>query len=286
MLYLLLAIVCGATYSVFFKLFACRGVDSLQAIAFNYLTAFALGTAFACVSGDFVVPTGVASWGTAVLLGSTFVGAFVLMARSTALTGVTLTTVASRVSLVIPVVCSFLLFPEGDAPRWWAVAVILVAMVMMFVPSGEKRTQQRLQRASLLLYPLGVWVLFGVNNFGLKWAQSVLIAPQESAAFSAIIFLFAVMFAVVALMVRRDKRGFEWGALVGGVTLGVANFFVTWGLLRGLAEVPASIFFPTYHTTIVALVAVVGTVAFKERLSKVQWLGVAVAVLGIVMFFV
>lgn len=286
MLYLLLAIVCGATYSVFFKLFACRGVDSLQAIAFNYLTAFALGTAFACVSGDFVVPTGVASWGTAVLLGSTFVGAFVLMARSTALTGVTLTTVASRVSLVIPVVCSFLLFPEGDAPRWWAVAVILVAMVMMFVPSGEKRRQQRLQRASLLLYPLGVWVLFGVNNFGLKWAQSVLIAPQESAAFSAIIFLFAVMFAVVALMVRRDKRGFEWGALVGGVTLGVANFFVTWGMLRGLAEVPASIFFPTYHTTIVALVAVVGTVAFKEHLSKVQWLGVAVAVLGIVMFFV
>ena len=286
MLYLLLAIVCGATYSVFFKLFACRGVDSLQAIAFNYLTAFALGTAFACVSGDFVVPTGVASWGTAVLLGSTFVGAFVLMARSTALTGVTLTTVASRVSLVIPVVCSFLLFPEGDAPRWWAVVVILVAMIMMFVPSGEKRRQQRLQRASLLLYPLGVWVLFGVNNFGLKWAQSVLIAPQESAAFSAIIFLFAVMFAVVALMVRRDKRGFEWGALVGGVTLGVANFFVTWGMLRGLAEVPASIFFPTYHTTIVALVAVVGTVAFKERLSKVQWLGVAVAVLGIVMFFV
>lgn len=258
----------------------------MQAIAFNYLTAFALGTAFACVSGDFVVPTGVASWGTAVLLGSTFVGAFVLMARSTALTGVTLTTVASRVSLVIPVVCSFLLFPEGDAPRWWAVAVILVAMVMMFVPSGEKRRQQRPQRASLLLYPLGVWVLFGVNNFGLKWAQSVLIAPQESAAFSAIIFLFAVMFAVVALMVRRNKKGFEWGALVGGVTLGVANFFVTWGMLRGLAEVPASIFFPTYHTTIVALVAVVGTVAFKERLSKVQWLGVAVAVLGIVMFFV
>ena len=286
MLYLLLAIVCGATYSVFFKLFACRGVDSLQAIAFNYLTAFALGTAFACVSGDFVVPTGVASWGTAVLLGSTFVGAFVLMARSTALTGVTLTTVASRVSLVIPVVCSFLLFPEGDAPRWVAVAVILAAMVMMFVPSGKKRTQQRLQRASLLLYPLGVWVLFGVNNFGLKWAQSVLIAPQESAMFSAIIFLFAVVFAAVALMVRRNKRGFEWSALWGGVTLGVSNFFVTWGMLRCLAEVPASIFFPTYHTTIVALVAVVGTVAFKERLSKVQWLGVAVAVLGIVMFFV
>ena len=104
--------------------------------------------------------------------------------------------------------------------------------------------------------------------------------------FSAIIFLFAVVFAAVALMVRKDKKGFEWSALWGGVTLGVSNFFVTWGMLRGLAEVPASIFFPTYHTTIVALVAIVGTVAFKERLSKVQWLGVAVAVMGIVMFFV
>ena len=141
MLYLALAIVCGATYSIFFKLFACRGLNSLQAIAFNYLTAFVLGLIVDGVSdGGAVLPASVGSWVVSVCLGATFAGAFVVMSRSTVLSGVTLTTVASRVSMLIPVVCSYLLLPDGNEPRWGAVATILAAMVLMFVP---RRTEEK-----------------------------------------------------------------------------------------------------------------------------------------------
>ncbi|MBR3682739.1 MAG: EamA family transporter [Tidjanibacter sp.] len=265
----------------------------MQAIAFNYLTALGLGLIVGVSESGSVPPVGLAPWVAAVVLGATFVGAFVLMARSTVRCGVTLTTVASRVSLVLPVVCSYLLFPEGDVPRWGAIATILLALVLMFAPtnkeSKEERTAKRGRDAAvaMVLYPLGVWVLFGVNNFGLKVAQTTLIAPQESAMFSAVIFAFAALFGFGALLIRDGGRlRVEPKSALGGVALGVANFFVTWGMLRGLAEVPASLFFPLYHTTIVALVAVLGTVAFRERLSAVQWAGVAVAAVGIVMFFV
>ncbi len=264
----------------------------MQAIAFNYLTALGLGLIVGMSESGSVLPVGFASWVAAVVLGATFVGAFVMMARSTVRCGVTLTTVASRVSLVLPVVCSYLLFPEGDVPRWGAIATILFALVLMFAPTkngseGERTEKRGHSAVAMVLYPLGVWVLFGVNNFGLKVAQTTLIAPQESAMFSAVIFAFAALFGFGALLIR-DGVGWrpEPKSALGGVALGVANFFVTWGMLRGLAEVPSSTFFPLYHTTIVALVAVVGTVVFKERLSKVQWMGMAVAVLGIVMFFV
>lgn len=293
MLYLALAIVCGTTYSILFKLFACKGLDSLQAIAFNYLTAFGLGVIVGGVSENgIVLPASVGSWVVAVVLGLTFAGAFVLMARSTERSGVTLTTVASRVSLVIPVVCSHLLFPECDTPRWGAIAVILLALVLMFVPPKGKRDEvmqpvRTHRKVPMVLYPLGVWLLFGINNFGLKVAQTELISPQESAMFSAVIFLFATMFSAVWWQTKGgDRRRLELRSALGGVALGLANFFVTWGMLRGLAQVPASTFFPTYHTTIVALVALVGTMVFKERLSPVQWSGVGVGVIGIVMFFV
>lgn len=265
----------------------------MQAIAFNYLTAFVLGLIVGGVSeGGAVLPASVGSWVVSVCLGATFAGAFVVMSRSTVLSGVTLTTVASRVSMLIPVVCSYLLLPDGSEPRWGAVATILAAMVLMFVP---RRTEEKTIRGRVglagVLYILGVWLLFGVNNFGLKWSQSVLIAPEESAMFSAVIFLFATLFSTLVWIVGDRKSGkkgvkVDHRSALGGVILGLANFCVTWGMLRGLAEVPASVFFPIYHCTIVALVAVVGTIIFRERLSVAQWLGVGVAALGIVMFFV
>lgn len=105
MLYLLLAIVAASTYSILFKIFACRDVDSLQAIAFNYLTATLLGISLSLGSlGSGVVLRG-GDWAMAVAMGVMFMAAFVLMARSTARSGVSVTTVAARVSLTIPVVC-------------------------------------------------------------------------------------------------------------------------------------------------------------------------------------
>lgn len=295
MLYLSLAIACGAFYSILFKLFACREIDSLQAIAFNYLTAFALGVAVSLVSEGGAVPSGADVWLVAAVLGVMFMGAFVLMARSTARSGVTVTTVASRVSLIVPVVCSYLLLAEGDVPRWGAIAVIVVALVLLLIPDwrgGGSRVQQSGDKGGgaspmIWLYPLGVWLLFGLNNFGLKLAQSRLIAPNESAAFSAGIFLCAALFAALWWQLRGgDRRKFELRSALGGVALGVANFGVTWSLLHGLTRLPASLFFPIYHVAVVAVVALVGIVAFGERLGRWQTIGLLGAVVGIVMYFV
>ena len=42
-LFLIIATVCAAMFSIFFKIFQLKDIDSLQAIFFNYLTAFVLG---------------------------------------------------------------------------------------------------------------------------------------------------------------------------------------------------------------------------------------------------
>lgn len=283
MLYLLLAIGCGSAYAIIFKLFACRGVNTLQAIAFNYLTAFGLGLALGGGSlGEIGQVMGTKEWLLSAVMGVMFMVAFVLMARSTARAGVAVTTAAARVSLIIPVLLSFLLL-GGEAPRWGAMAVIVAALAMMFWPKrGEAKGG-----LWAVLCPIGVFLLFGANNFCLKWAQSGMEGESAAALFSSAIFLSASVVSVAYYLASEKKgRHFEWKNLVGGVALGAANFFVTYFMMLALAEVPAGVFFPIYNVGIVAIVTLVGVMSFGERLRGRQVAGLLAAAVGIVMFFV
>lgn len=286
MLYLLLAIVAASTYSILFKLFACRDIDSLQAIAFNYLTAALLGIGLSFGTlREGVVLSG-EEWCLSVLMGVMFMTAFVLMARSTVKVGVSVTTVAARVALVIPVVCSYLLLPDQQEPRWGAIVVILLALVMVIGQRTPHATKQEKHPIGTLLLPLGVFLLFGANNFCLKWAQSRMNAEGGAEQLSAAIFLFAAVLSWIYFFAASPKRMFSWSAMLGGVALGVANFFTTYCMILGLALLPSGVFFPIYHIGIVALVATCGVFVFRERLSKVQIAGLVVAACGIVAFFV
>lgn len=287
MLYLFLAIVCAATYSVLFKLFACREVDSLQAIAFNYLTATLLGIGLSLgdLDGGLVLTS--VEWGLSVLMGIMFMAAFVLMARSTARSGVAVTTVAARVSLIIPVVCSFLFLPnQAEEPRWWAIAIIILALVMVIWQPGSSKSGA--ERGGLVMYllPLSVFVLFGANNFCLKWAQSGMDAEGAASQLSAAIFFFAALASGGYYLAVSKERRFSWQSLVGGVALGVANFFTTYFMFLGLERLPSSLFFPIYHVGIVALVTTLGLFIFKEKLRPLQIVGLIVAAAGIIAFFV
>ena len=285
MLYLFLAVIAASTYSILFKLFACREIDSLQAIAFNYLTATLLGVGMSLGSlGGGVVLDGV-EWGLSVVMGAMFMIAFVLMARSTARVGVSVTTVAARVALIIPVVLSYLLIPGQIEPRWVAVVVILLALVMVIWQPKSGGLEIKSGGLGGLVLPIAVFVLFGTNNFCLKWAQSRMTEVGAPEQLSAAIFLFAALFAGGYYLVTTKQRRFSWQAMVGGVALGVANFFTTYFMILGLAELPSAVFFPIYHVGIVALVTTLGVWLFGERLSKVQIAGLVVAAAGIVAFF-
>src|ERR1043165_296178 len=112
MLYLLLTIVLNAYLIVAFKVFERYKVDSLQAIVANYLVCVATGSIFI---GRFPISAQSLAqpwiyW--AMLMGAAFISIFNLIALCTRKDGITTTTIASKLSMVIPV--AFALWLYGD----------------------------------------------------------------------------------------------------------------------------------------------------------------------------
>jgi glucose uptake protein GlcU len=117
-IFLIIATICAAMFSILFKLFQLKGIDSLPAIFFNYITAFILGLIFS-LHGEIVVNPFKAKWFIpVVLLGFVFVAGMIMLSASTRRVGVAISTVSSRASMVIPIIVSYLFIAGSDAPKW------------------------------------------------------------------------------------------------------------------------------------------------------------------------
>ena len=293
MLYLLLAIVFGSLFSVVFKLCQQRGIDTEQVILFNYVTALIV-TAVPVVcglfsaSGEYLLP--LSSILLTVFQGAMFLLGFVVMNRCTWRSGVALTTVMARASLVLPVLLSFLLL-EQPSPSWLAVALVIAAMFLLVLPAENekhdpalltnKTDAQRNRLAALML--VAVFFVYGTSDFTLKVVQSKASGEGQLSSMMTCIFLFASVFALCMCFVKGSfkKHPVGWKSLAAGVLLGLINTGCTSCILRALGAMSTGLFYPLYNVGIVLVATLVGVLFFKEKLKWLQVLGLAVAVAAI-----
>ena len=89
------------------------------------------------------------------------------------------------------------------------------------------------------------------------------------------------MVASVALVVYRKEKPGVWEILFGAL-IGIPNFFSAKFLLGALAELPAVVVYPSFSVATLLVVTLAGVIAFKERLSKIQWTALAAIVAALV----
>lgn len=289
MIYLILAVLCGASLSVCFKIFRKIGIDTFQGVFVNYLTAIAVSLVLsgsgAASLGESIRSAIAAPWAWMALVeGLFFMGGILVLAASTQHSGVAVTNVSARASMAFPVVASYLVFHE-QAPSWLAIIVILAAMYMIFGNIGVKGEKPQL-RDSLL--PVAVFLTYGICDFLLKVLKAKVGADGNQGNIMLFIFSAAAMFCIVAYLVRGNFREhpFNWKAIPGGIILGLFNSFCTALMLKALGVMDAVVFYPLYNVGVVFLSLMIGILFFGEKLRRVQAGGIVLAVAGIVMLLV
>ncbi len=113
MIYLLLSIVFNAVLFVIVKLFAKYNIDALQALVVNYLTAFTFGLFFLekPLSNSEIVNQ---NWFIgSILLGFVFISTFYVTTLTSQINGLSVASVASKMSVIIPVVLGVLIYDES-----------------------------------------------------------------------------------------------------------------------------------------------------------------------------
>ncbi len=297
MLFLLLSILSSTLLVMVFKFFPKFGIDTFQAIVANYFICVICGT---LVLGRFPFSseTLTAEWlPYASVLGLLFISGFYAVGMTVLFFGLTVASVLQKMSLVISVPYAIIAFSEpATILKISGVLLALGAVVLSNWPSGsiqkiEPGLDNIKKQSSAFLYwffPVFAFLASGGIECGLQFVQNSILdsGGNDSAEFSSGIFASAGILGSLVIMYQavRGKAKFAWKNLIAGILLGVPNYFSIFFLLKSFDVLgDKSVVLPVNNISIVAVSALLGVLLFKEKLSKINWLGVGLAVLAILL---
>ncbi|MBK8886256.1 MAG: EamA family transporter [Saprospiraceae bacterium] len=112
------------------------------------------------------------------------------------------------------------------------------------------------------------------------------LAQNGDIGFVASLFLFAGINGLLILTIQlfSGKTKLAWKNIIGGIALGIPNFFSIYLLVLALQQGwGGSIVFPVNNVGILVVAAIFGLVFFKEKLTPYKLAGFALAILSIVL---
>ncbi|MBW2938405.1 EamA family transporter [Aureisphaera sp. CAU 1614] len=282
MIALLLSILASTTILVVFKLFERFKINNFQAIVVNYIVA---GTFGFLLQGDTekMATLHQFSWFYyALALGSFFISIFFLMALTTQRSGLSVVSVATKMSVVIPIIFGLLYYKESLGILKGI--GILLALFAVYLASIKNKHGLTIQKKNLI-FPLLVFLGSGIIDTGIKFIEEGFVAPEDVAIFSSTLFYAAGSIGLLALLVQKLKGTlkFETKSILGGIALGIPNFFSLYFLVGALRSdiMESSGIFTVNNIGIVTLSTFVAILLFKEKLIPKNWLGIILALVSI-----
>ncbi|HEY0900300.1 MAG TPA: EamA/RhaT family transporter [Sphingobacteriaceae bacterium] len=277
MLYIIISICCNITVGVLFKLARRYKISAEQAIVWNYLTAILLSWFFfkPSLSETMQSPSPIY-----LVLGILLPLMFVVIARSIRYTGIVRTDVAQRLSLFIPIIAAYFLFREVfSINRISGIALGFLAITCS-IPWQKEGTAKR---SGSWFYPVTVFIGMGIIDILFKQIAQNRSIPYTSSLFVVFLLAFVLSASVLLYFFLSKRMTFEWINLVCGVILGLFNFGNILFYLKAhqaLAATP-SVVFSSMNIGVIILGSLVGLLIFKEKLSKLNYAGIALAIISI-----
>lgn len=278
--FLLLSIISSTLITLVFKLVARRKIDVFSCIVVNYPIACLLGFVFANFSGGFFLTPKFVS--AAVIVGILFIVTFNFVGICTAKAGMSITTIASKMSLAIPISISFI-FDSNDTITPNKVIGISLAIVAVVLATFKKNSQ-KVNGILTVLLPIILFISMGLTDSMVKLAQLTAVPSQFNSNFSAAVFGIAGIIGLTITFITGKttnlKKKDTW---VLGSALGIANFGSLLFFLYALnSNIDSSIVFGINNVAIVVLSVTIGILFFKEKLSAINIAGAFASIISLI----
>jgi drug/metabolite transporter (DMT)-like permease len=290
MIYLILSILSSTAIFIIFKFLDQYKVSTFPVIVYNYL--------FAAVPGYFLLQEKPdlkdvfqADWiYLAIFIGILFILMFYVIALSSATAGISITTVASKMSVVIPITYSIFADPLDKLTSIKLIGIIVALFSVFLTILPEKKFNLPVK---VIYLPILLFFGMGMVDSLVKHAQFNYISDREVAFFTSILFFIAFLSGIVSIFFTKGgiKRLIEKKVILWGLILGLVNFGSIYFLIRALnfksvngTQIDSSVVFGMNNTGIVTLSVLAGLIIFRERPGKINWIGILLALLAIFIF--
>ncbi|MDC1374515.1 DMT family transporter [Polaribacter sp.] len=282
MIYLLLSILFSTGLFVIFKYFGIYKIDTLKAIFVNYIVAFIMGVVLADGAVSLSEIPKQPWFLGALFLGALFVSIFFIMATTAQRNGVSVASVAGKMSVVVPVLFGTFLYNESVTIL--KVIGILISLIAVYLASVKNETNTK---SGGILFPVLLFFGSGVIDTTLKYVEVNFVLQKDVSLFSGSLFGIAAVFAATILLIQQIKKKASFGIknIIAGFVLGVPNYFSIIFLIKALQneDFESSVLFTVNNVGIVILSTLVGLLIFKETFSLKNKIGVVLAVFGIIL---
>jgi len=103
----------------------------------------------------------------------------------------------------------------------------------------------------------------------------------ERGLFLLVLFGMASISSWFMIGIRRTK--IRTGDITRGILLGIPNFFASYFLIAALQDLPGIVVYPLVNVSIILFTAIGGVLIWKERINRVGWVSVGLAIISIVL---
>lgn len=277
MLFLILSIICSVTVGVLFKVARSYNVSQVQIVAWNYV--FALVFCYLSFSPDLSAVRTLAPWGIYFPIGILLPSIFLFLAASIKQVGIVKTDAAQRLSLFIPILAAWLLFKEDfNILKITAFMVGFPALLLILAKPSQNTGNK-------WIYPAVVLLGFGIIDILFKQIALYTSLPYTTSLFvvfgiSLLIMIGAVVYDVIVTKVPLNFINIIFGGLVGIFNFGNILFYLK--AHKAFAENPSTVF-AGMNMGVIVIGSLVGIFIFKEKLTKMNYLGLFMALIAIVL---
>ncbi|MGY5353263.1 EamA/RhaT family transporter [Wenyingzhuangia sp. IMCC45533] len=286
MLYLLLSVLFTSIVFLGLKEFNRFKIDNFQGIVASYFTATFIGYFFGEIQPtySFLIHK---SWVYGALsISLIFISVFNIMAITAQKGGLSIMSVANKMSVVIPIMVGVVFYREGLG--FYKVLGILMALLGVWFTSIKK--EQQSFSKDLWYLPIIIFVGSGVADTIINHMQTFYVPQNEIGVFSTSLFLFCGLMGLTFHVIKLLRGTLKPSAksIVGGCILGIPNYFSVYFLLKALSQpnYQTSFIFSVNNVLVVLSSVFLGVLFYKEKLTIRNYLGVLMSVIAIVLLYV
>ncbi len=216
------------------------------------------------------------------IMGMIFISIFNLMAITTQKNGLSVAAVATKMSLIIPIIFGIIIYNESIGII--KATGIIIALIAVYLTSVKETGKSTLTKKNFI-FPVLVFVGSGIIDTSLKFLETRYVSKDDVSIFSSTIFGFAGMTGICLLLYKsiRGTLSISVKNIIAGIILGVPNYFSIYFLIKALRyeEMDSSTLFTINNVTILLVSTLTGIIFFKERLTHKNWIGIVLAIISI-----